>query len=375
MPRCASRRLFGALALALLSHGAMAATTVTDIAGRQVQIPDKVDHVLLGEGRMIYAVAALDRANPFQRVVGWQGELKEVDAPGYAAYKAKFPQIDNIPTIGQTSEASVNPERVLDLHPDIAIFGIAGHGPGIKNPVVEQLQQAGVPVLFIDFREHPMQNTVPSMKLLGQALQREKEAQAYIDWYQRHLAKVESVVSQVPPAKRPSVFIELLAGYGKGGVACCHSAGKGNMGEFIEAAGGNNIAAPLIPGPIGDINLEKLITADPRFYLASGTRDEASTDAGLKAGQGVSENASRASLQTLVERPGISSLTAVREGRVHGLWHNYYNSPYNVLAVEAMAKWFYPEQMKDVDPAKSLQELGQFLPVQPQGTYWVDLKP
>ncbi|UFH50469.1 ABC transporter substrate-binding protein [Pseudomonas sp. KNUC1026] len=375
MRHSAPRRLFGALALALLSHGAMAATTVTDIAGRQVQIPDKVDHVLLGEGRMIYAVAALDKANPFERVVGWQGELKEVDAPGYAAFKAKFPQIDTIPTIGQTSEASVNPERVLDLHPDIAIFGVAGHGPGVKNPVVEQLQQAGVPVLFIDFREHPMQNTVPSMKLLGQALHREKEAQAYIDWYQRHLAKVESVVSQVPQAKRPSVFIELLAGYGKGGVACCHSAGKGNMGEFIEAAGGNNIASPLIPGPIGDINLEKLIAADPRFYLASGTRDEASTEAGLKVGQGVSQSASRASLQTLVERPGISSLTAVREGRVHGLWHNYYNSPYNVLAVEAMAKWFYPEQMKDVDPAKSLQELGQFLPVQPQGAYWVDLKP
>ncbi|MFF7708463.1 ABC transporter substrate-binding protein [Pseudomonas sp. NPDC007930] len=369
------RALLGALALSVACQAAFAATTVTDIAGRQVQIPDQVEHVLLGEGRMLYAVALLEGQDPLKRIVGWQGELKTVDKQGYAAYQAKFPQIDTLPTIGKTSEASVNPEKVLDLHPDIAIFGVAGHGPGVNNPVVEQLHQAGVPVVFVDFRQHPMKNTVPSMRLLGQALHREAQAQAYIDWYERHLKRVQEVVAKVPEGQRPSVFIEMLAGYNKGGVACCHTAGKGNMGEFIQAAGGHNIAADLVPGPIGDINLEKLISADPRFYLTSGTRDQNSSDDGLKAGAGVTEAAARQSLQALVARPGISSLTAVREGRVHGVWHNFYNSPYNVLAIEAMAKWFYPEQMKDVDPAKSLAELQQFLPVNIQGTYAVDLKP
>ena len=362
-----------AATLTLASHAAFA-LTVTDVAGRKVDIPDKVEHVLLGEGRMLYAVAALEPGDPLKRIVGWQGELKTVDEQGYAAYKAKFPEIDKIPTIGKTSEASVNPEKVLDLHPDIAIFGIAGHGPGVKNPLVEQLHQAGVPVVFIDFRQHPMQNTLPSMRLLGQALHREKEAQAYIDWYERHLKRVQDVVAKVPQNQRPSVFIEMLAGYGKGGIPCCHTAGKGNMGEFIEAAGGNNIAKDLIPGVIGDINLEKLIAADPRFYLVSGTRAQNSTLAGYKAGAGVSDAAARASMQKLVSREGISTLTAVKENRVFGVWHNFYNSPYNVLAIEAMAKRFYPEQFKDVDPEKSLAELQGMLPVNIGGAYWADLK-
>jgi iron complex transport system substrate-binding protein len=364
-----------ALVLSLCSHAALA-LTVTDIAGRKVDIPDKVDHVLLGEGRMLYSVAMLEGKEPFKRIVGWQGELKTVDAQGYAAYQAKFPQIDQLPRIGTTSEASVSSEKVLALHPDIAIFGIAGHGPGVKNEIVEQLQQAGVPVVFIDLRQHPLQNTIPSLRLLGQALHREKQAQDYIDFYQQHLKRVQDVVSKIPESQRPSVFIEMLAGYGKGGVPCCHTAGDGNMGDFIKAAGGNNIAAKLLPGPIGDINLEKLISADPRFYLVSGTRDSASTAPGLKAGAGVSEAAARASLQPLIARDGISSLTAVREGRVHGVWHNFYDSPYNIVAIEAMAKWFYPEQFKDLDPNKTLVELQQrFLPVDIGGTYWVDLKP
>ena len=200
--------LLAAATFALFSHAAMA-LTVTDIAGRKVEIPDKVDHVLLGEGRMLYSVAMLEGADPFKRIVGWQGELSNVDKQGYAAYKAKFPQIDQLPRIGTTSEASVSPEKVLALHPDIAIFGVAGHGPGIKNPIVEQLHQAGVPVVFIDFRQHPLQNTVPSIRLLGQALHREKQAQAYIDFYQQHLKRVQDVVAKIPDSQRPSVFIEM----------------------------------------------------------------------------------------------------------------------------------------------------------------------
>lgn len=364
---------FAAVAFSLFSP-LLLAQTVTDIAGRTVQVPDNPQHVLLGEGRMIYALALLEGQQPFKRVVGWQGELSSVDKPGYDAFKAIYPAIGEVPTIGTTSEASVSPEKVLALNPDVAIFSVAGHGPGLDNPIVKQLQDAGVPVVFIDFRQHPLQNTVPSMRLLGKVLHREPQAQAYIDFYQRHLKRVQDVVNAVPRDQRPSVFIEMLAGVGKGGVPCCHTAGNGNMGDFIEAAGGNNIAAGLLPGVIGDINLEKLIAADPRFYLVSGTRDNTATDAGYKAGGGVTVANARASLQTLVAREGINSLTAVREGRVHGLWHNFYNSPLNILAVEAMAKWFYPRQFADLDPQQSKAELQKLLPEDISGAYWADLK-
>lgn len=46
------------------------AATVTDIAGRSVEIPTKVDRILLGEGRLFYAVSLLEGKKPFDRIVG-----------------------------------------------------------------------------------------------------------------------------------------------------------------------------------------------------------------------------------------------------------------------------------------------------------------
>lgn len=39
------------LGLGLLMSGLACAHTVTDLAGRKVDVPDKVSHILLGEGR------------------------------------------------------------------------------------------------------------------------------------------------------------------------------------------------------------------------------------------------------------------------------------------------------------------------------------
>lgn len=65
----------------------------------------------------------------------------------------------------------------------------------------------------------------------------------------------------------------------------------------------------------------------------------------------------------------------MKDGKDYAIWHNYYNSPYNVLATQVFAKWFYPEQFADLDPQKTLNELhSQFLAVEPTGIYWVSEK-
>lgn len=80
-----------------------------------------------------------------------------------------------------------------------------------------------------------------------------------------------------------------------------------------------------------------------------------------------------ASLIPLLARTGISTLKAVKEGRSFGIWHNYYNSPYNVLAVQFFAKSFYPEKFADLDLQQTQKQLyKQFLAIEPTGTYWTD---
>lgn len=75
---------------AVLMSSAAWAETVVDAAGRTVEVPEKVERILLGEGRMIHAVALLEGDKPLARIAGWQGDFRKLDPQSYAVYKAKF---------------------------------------------------------------------------------------------------------------------------------------------------------------------------------------------------------------------------------------------------------------------------------------------
>ena len=360
------RAAVAATALFCALPGAQA-RQVTDLAGRVVTVPDHPKRVLLGEGRFVFAMALLDRKDPVARVVGWQGELKQQDPYSWTQLVKRYPKAADVPLIGKTSEASVSPEKIVSLQPDVAVFSLSGHGPGRNNPMIAALQAAGIPIVFIDFRQHPVENTVPSMRILGQALDRQAEADAYIAFYEDHLARVRKIVDPVPQAERPRVFVEMLAGVWP---ACCHTTGNGSFGDLLETAGGVNVAAPVLPGAIGDVSLEFLLDAKPDVYIATGSRSEPGRP-GLLVGPGAAAEVSADSLSTLLGRDGIRDLDAVKQHRAYGIWHAFYNSPYNVVAIEAMTKWLYPERAAALAPQASLDALyRQFLDVDNAGTYW-----
>ncbi|PLZ02522.1 iron ABC transporter substrate-binding protein [Burkholderia sp. WAC0059] len=350
---------------------ATAPQTITDLAGRTVRIPAAApQRILLGESRLLMAVALLEGQHPLAHIVGWQGDLPAFDPQTWQSYAQRFPQITKIPLIGGDSEASVSPEKALALRPDVAILSIVGEGAGEHNPLVDQLEAAGTTVVFVDFRVHPLKDTLQSIKVLGAILHRNAEAAAYSQFYSAHLQHVEQVVNRIPENQRPKVFVDLLAGAWGGG--CCHTAGNGNFGEFVTAAGGRNIAAPLVPGVLGDVSMEEVIAAQPDVYVATGSHSKPGQIA-LRVGALTSEADAERSLGQLVSRPGFDAIKAIHDGRAHGLSHNYYDSPYNIVAIEALAKWFYPQQFKNLDVSATQAELyRRFLAVPPTGTYWID---
>ncbi|QTL41279.1 ABC transporter substrate-binding protein [Xenorhabdus budapestensis] len=357
---------------AMMTSFASWAETVTDVAGRTVEVPEKVNRILLGEGRLFHAIALLEGDKPLARIAGWQGDFRKLDPQTYSIYKAKFPEIDNIPLIGNTSADSVSSEKVLTLNPDVAIFGLSGHGPGKNSELVKQLEKAGTPVVFVDFRNNPLKNTLPSIRMLGKVLHREEQANAYADFYEKNQKLVTDITDRIPAEQKPSVFIDLKAGSIED---CCGTAGNGNMGNFIDLAGGKNIAKDVLPTPLGTMNLEKVIAVDPYIYIASGAQDPGEKGEGIQMGAQTSVDIARAGLKSITERRGINNLTAVKEGRTHAIWHHYYNSPYNVVVTQVFAKWFYPEKFADLDPHQTLKELhSKFLAIEPAGTYWVSEK-
>ncbi|MBD9504181.1 ABC transporter substrate-binding protein [Pseudomonas sp. BGr12] len=341
------------------------ALTVTDVLGRKVEVNGNAQRVVLGEGRLFFALALLDRDNPFQRVVGWQNDVRLLDPHTFDVYAQRFPQVKQIPLIGQASEQSVSAEQILALKPDLAVFSIAGEGPTQHSPIADILAAAGVPVLFVDFRVHPIEGVRTSLTALGSALGRQAEADQYLKFYDTHLQRIRDGVAGLDDAHKPSVFLELLAGVWQ---APGHTTGKSGLGSVIDTVGGRNIAAGVVPGALGDISVEYALSAKPDIYIATGNRNP-----GLILGAGVSQQQARESLQKVLQRPEFATLDAIRNGKAHGLWHDFYNSPFNILAIEAMARWVHPERFADLDPAKTQAQINQdFLRISLDGTYWID---
>lgn len=360
--------------LSVALSAASSAREVVDLAGRKVQVPDKVERIILGEGRHIPALAILDRENPIARLVGMMSDYELTDPASYALYRSRFPEIDRVERIGRSGRDTFSIEKAVTAKPDVAIFGLGGHGPGTRSAeVIAALEAAGVAIVFVDFRSDPLRNTPRSLELLGQVLGREDRAAEFLAVWRPALAAVTERLAREKPAP-VRVFIESRVGLVNG---CCETMARGMMGRFVTAAGGVNVAEAILPGEAGVVSLEWLIAHPPEVYIGtaigSGRGDRKPTF--LALGTGVSEETAQARLGAALARPGIADLPAVRERRAHAVWHHFYNSPLNVAAVQAIAKWLHPTLFADLDPDALLADLHRrFQPFPVDGVYWTTRK-
>lgn len=366
-----------ALFIALLG-GELHATTITDIAGREVTIDAPVKKIILGEGRFLAVLGALGVDKPLSYVAGMMNEFRRFDPAGFRQYQKVFPDIDSVPTFGQTTEQSVNVEQAILLRPDVAIFGLHGHGPGARSKhIIEKLTAAKIPIVFIDFRQNPLENTPRSIEIIGRLLGLEERAAEFIDLYKSELNKVLSRLKNNNQWSCPTVFIELRVDTKND---CCLSVAKGMFADLIKAAGGCNIAEDLLSGAVGKINKEYIIDIDPDIYIATAvghldsSKDPASSS-GVVLGPNVSYSTAMASFKYILKRPGFSDLNSVRTSQAYAIWHHFYNSPLNIYALQKLAQWFHPELFNDLNPEILLSEmLIKFDPVSLDGVYAVSLE-
>lgn len=369
--------LMGGLLL-FFSAGVDASRTVTDLAGRSVTVPDRIERVVLGESRYIPALAILEGTAVADRLVGMLPDFEQTDPAGYAQYRDRFPALDDVARVGHTSADSFSLETVLSMGADLAIFSLEGHGPAARNrELIDRLERAGVAVVFVDFRQDPLQNTPRSMGLLGEVLDRRSRADQFNDFYRAELARVTDIVGDIPQQQWPDVFLHSRVGLHD---SCCETMVHGMMGRFIEASGGRNVAADRIPGVSGVLNLEFLLTHQPDHYLATaiGSTLYSESDTAqpyVVLGAGVDESTARRSLARAIDRPGLRALGAIQDKEAFAIWHHFYNTPLNVVAVQVLARWFHPEAFADLDPQHTLETFyRRFQPVELDGTYWVELR-
>jgi iron complex transport system substrate-binding protein len=371
------RRLLLSSALALAAAPAWAEgwpRRLTDLLGRQVTLPRPPRRILLGEGMTLLSLGLL-HPDPVPLLAGTGGDLRRLDPVIDAAWRRRFPALERVPEITSAVGQALPLERALSLAPDLVILGAWQEGSAETMRAVERLAAAGVPTLFIDLFQQPLRNTPPSLRLLGQVLEREAQAEAFVALHEGRLAAIRArLPAPAEPGTRNGPATLLTAFPGRW--PCCWVAGQGGSGDLLALLQlANPTAALLGEARGGAIGLEALLSLQPRIVVGTGMH-RPGEELGLLLGSGVAPERARQSLAAVAATREMAALEAVAAGRLHGLWNYFAGTAISVLAAEAMARWTWPQLFAGLDPAATLREINaRFAAVPFEGTYWISAAP
>lgn len=350
--------------------GNSGAITLTDIAGRKVTLEEEPERIILGEGRSLFATGILNTENPLDKIVGIGTDLKQNVPDYYNRLEEKLPEVSEIPEIGGLSKGDVTVENLLSMAPDLVVLSMDTYEASEKAGLTTKMDEAGVEYVVTDFRAKPLQNTTKSMELFGQIFGQEQRAEEFNKDWQEIVDLVQERAAKV--TEKPKTFVWRAAGV----LDCCGSWNDSNISQLVNTAGGDNVGDHVIEGESGALTPEKVLESDPDMIIATGgdwseKKDDQGNPVGYAAvGYGIDESEAKASIAKLPEvQPGFESLRAVKDNQLHALWHQFYNSPFNYLALLQIAQWINPEAYEDIDvEQKWLDSQKKYSPISGEGT-------
>ncbi|WJV61542.1 ABC transporter substrate-binding protein [Pectobacteriaceae bacterium C52] len=337
--------LVAAFTASFASYATQYPLTISDIAGQKITIKQEPKRIVLQDGRDIMALALLDRNNPFTRVVAWNNLPKKQDTATWELLKGKWPQSSAILDMGFSDKGNVELESILSKRPDLMIAQLRAKPALMENGVLNKLHSLHIPIVFVDYEINPAQNTAPSIDLLGKVLNKEANAKAYTDYYRQQLSDIQQKTATIHP--KPKVFIEPIAGNSD---ACCFTHAHNGWGGLLEAIGADNIGSDILPGAAGFVSLEKVISEKPDTYIMTGSKRGNGTSRILPFGYGATQASITTQADMLLNRTGIRQIPAVQAKHVYGIYHQFYNNPYNIVGMEYLAKDVYPKQFSSLNP-------------------------
>ena len=224
---------------------------ITDMLGRQVEVPDRIERVLGSVAPVTWMIYALDPT----LLAGLNS------APAAGDWEYLRPELKKLPVIGSFGGVkSINRETLLTLQPDVMIFW--GWGQQAANQRrAEQLTSWGIPVVFVTLDrvgQYPA-----ALRFLGDLLGRPQRAAQLANYGEQTLAEVQAVIHDIPEGKKIRVY------YAEGTDGLSTEPAPSFHAELIPLAGGKNVH----PGELGQhagrekINLEQVLHYDPQVIL------------------------------------------------------------------------------------------------------------
>lgn len=292
---------------------------MTDSFGREVFVPDEVENIACLYSFAGYAVCLLGRGDDLVAVPdGLQRDVMLMEI---------------VPQVGEAAvprkSGKINIEELLRQDPDIVII----RGDTARDEKeVEQLEKAGLNYIVVDYTNIEEQQR--AISIIGEAIGRKEEAEAFNRYYNDVIQRVNDVVGAIPEDRRVRMYHSENQA-----LRTTHSSTL--PADWSRAAGVVNVSAGEELNLVNNdyyASLEQVLLWNPEVIIAN-------------------ENSA---MKYILGNPQWSGIEAVQNGRVYQLpqgisrW-GHPGSVETPLAILWTAKTVYPELFGHIDMEKEVE--------------------
>ncbi|MDO5690532.1 MAG: iron ABC transporter substrate-binding protein [Tissierellia bacterium] len=330
---------------------------VTDLYGREVEIPAEVQNVICtGSGalRVLSYLEGLDYLIGVEEADhGYKTSTKRDYAYIYHEIFAKLPLIGK----GGGTAYTAYPEEIVKLKPDLIL---STYQP---DAVAQLEKETGIPVVSIRYTSTDFINEsfYQSMRLTAEILGLDERCEELLSTIDQYKEDLSSRTIEIPDADKKRVYTGAVTYSGAHGFAGTYA----NFGPLM-AIHGNNVADETGEEGGFDVDLEQVIVWDPQvIFLDPGNMDLVNEE--------------------VASNPGFfQNLTAVKEDEIYTMpsFNNYStNITYCLMDAYYAGKILYPDKFSEIDMEEKGNEIlekflgrGYFSEMEADGLFYGKLK-
>jgi len=302
-------------------------TTITDMAGRTVQVPQQVNKVVgMGAGGLRFIVY-LDAAD---KVVAVEDSEKQVLKTPYRFAHTEFA---DLPSIGKAAQGDA--ELLMAQQPDVIIWNLASNGE--VKPIEDLQEKTGIPVVVIQSHltlSKSKDKIFECIRLTGNVLDKKDRAEKLIKDIDTVIKDLHRRTENIPEETKPKVYVGGM-GY-RGAQGILSTSGSYSSFSLIKA---HNVARE-IGKEHAFIDKEAILKWDPDIIFLEAFGYDLSIED--------------------LSKPEYQSLKACKSKNIYRvLPNNYYGVSFATELVNAyfIGSVLYPDQFKDVNIEMKANEI------------------
>lgn len=299
--------------------------TITDSLGRNVTVPQPLDKMVVLNTDAAEAIALL----------GAQGKVVGVSEPSIT--QKVFLGMKDKQTVGKWDTPSY--EKIAELNPQAVIA--YGKWPG--EDLEKKLEPLNIKVIRLDC--YKPETFASDVKTLARMLDKEKRAEDFLKWREEKTKVLKERLNNAQPAEKMHVFAISSSKLMKGDWGTFAKGTATHQG--IEMAGGVNVAGDLSEYP--KVTAEWVLSQNPAALVVCCYGKELGYEANdYAAAEKVKEQALKSEI--------LDKTDAVKHNRVYLLTNELLGGGKTSFGALYLAKWFYPDRFKDVNPEQVYRE-------------------